>query len=66
MTRKLYISFDCEGPFGMNDFIHKSNDLKKYEYLDQAIYFLHKFHNKEEIPASCGILGMTLFYIQQY
>ena len=35
--KNLYISFDCEGPFGMYEFINSFKDLSRYKLLDKAI-----------------------------
>ena len=72
--KNLYISFDCEGPFGMYEFINSFKDLSRYKLLDKAIKFLHKYHTDKEIPVTCGILIMTLldnkkdlnYYFEKY
>mgnify|MGYP001230384487 CR=1 FL=1 len=57
--KKLYISFDLEGPFGMYPFIKCEKDLFKYKNLDKVINFLFDFHHINNIPATCALLGIT-------
>lgn len=73
-SKDLFISFDCEGPFGMYEFINSFKDLSRYESLDRAIKFLHDYHTVKELPVTFGILIMTLldnkkelnYYLEKY
>ncbi len=59
MKKKIIISTDLEGPFGMHPFIKVKKDLYKYKLLDNAINFLIDYHYSNKIAITIAILGIT-------